>query len=122
MPPVPESAKTALLSASDVVVQPSWQEAFGIVFLEAWASRVPVIGAAWGAIPEVVGDAGLVFTRGDPVDLAEKLEWMLSHPGGAQAMAERGHKRVARDYTWEQVGLAVDKAYAIARRGRRRLV
>jgi glycosyltransferase involved in cell wall biosynthesis len=120
VPAIPEEAKVAVLAASDIVVQPSWQEAFGIVFLEAWASRVPVIGAAWGPIPGVLADEGLTFQRGDVADLEAKLDWLLTHPEDAQAMAERGRKRVAREHTWERVGLAVEKAYGIALRGRGR--
>jgi glycosyltransferase involved in cell wall biosynthesis len=112
VPAVSEEAKRAVIAASDVVVQPSWQEAFGIVFLEAWARRVPVIGADFGAIPRVVGDAGLVFAPGDASDLATKLAWLLRHPEEAHAMAARGRERVAREHSWERVGAAVEQAYA----------
>jgi glycosyltransferase involved in cell wall biosynthesis len=120
IPAVPEDTKRAVLAASDVVVQPSWREAFGIVFLEAWAARVPVIGAAWGPIPEVLGDAGLTFSRGDHADLAAQLQWMLAHPTEARAMAQRGHARVQRDHTWERVATAVEEAYTRARQSRSR--
>jgi glycosyltransferase involved in cell wall biosynthesis len=116
VPAVSEEAKRAVIAASDVVVQPSWQEAFGIVFLEAWARSVPVIGADFGAIPRVVGDAGLVFAPGDTSDLATKLAWLLRHPEEAHAMAARGRERVAREHSWERVGAAVEQAYARALR------
>jgi len=103
------------------VVQPSVREAFGIVFLEAWASGVPVIGAAHGAVPDVVGEGGLVFTPGNPTDLSAKLRWLLTHPDEARAMASRGRERVAREHTWDRVGASVERAYALALGPRRPL-
>jgi len=119
VPGVSEEAKRAVIAASDVIVQPSSQEAFGIVFLEAWARNVPVIGADFGAIPQVIRDAGLVFSPGDASDLATKLGWLLSHPEEGRAMAARGRERVAREHSWERVGVAVERAYAQALATRR---
>jgi glycosyltransferase involved in cell wall biosynthesis len=114
VPAVPESAKHAAIAAADALVQPSIREAFGIVFLEAWAMGRPVVGAAMGAVPGVIGDAGLTFTPDDPTDLAAKLRWLLAHPDEGHAMAARGATRLARDHTWAKVGAAVEQAYAVA--------
>ena len=61
----PTQEKINLLHLAEVLVLPSRFEAFGIVFLEAWACGTPVIGAATGAIPSVVGEGGLTFPYGD---------------------------------------------------------
>src|SRR5205085_2089736 len=53
------------------------REQFGRVLVEAMASNVAVIGSTCGAIPEVIGDAGLVFAEGDATALAEALRRML---------------------------------------------
>ena len=60
----------------DVLVLPSrttpvWKEQFGRVLIEAMACGVPVVGSNSGAIPEVVGEAGLIFPEGDAAALAE---------------------------------------------------
>ena len=52
---------------------PTWEEQFGLVLAEAMAAHVPVIAAASGAIPEVVGDDGTLFAPGDWVGLADAL-------------------------------------------------
>jgi glycosyltransferase involved in cell wall biosynthesis len=51
-----------------------WEEQFGLVLAEAMAGHVPVLAAASGAIPEVVGDSGTLFQPGDWVGLADALE------------------------------------------------
>ena len=119
VPAVPEAGKWSLLAASDVLVQPSAREAFGLVFLEAWAAGVPVIGAAAGALPQVIGDGGLTFTPGDTADLAAKLAHLLANPAEGRAMAARGAARVAREHTPEVVGTRVEAAYGIALDARR---
>lgn len=51
-----------------------WEEQFGLVLAEAMAGHVPIVAAASGAIPEVVGESGTLFPAGDWVGLADVLE------------------------------------------------
>jgi glycosyltransferase involved in cell wall biosynthesis len=51
-----------------------WEEQFGLVLAEAMAGHVPVVAAASGAIPEVVGESATLFSPGDWVGLADVLE------------------------------------------------
>ena len=67
--------------------------------IEAMASGVPVIGSDSGAIPEVIGDAGLVVPEGDVGALAEALRRLVSTPGLRTDLASRGRGRVLADYT-----------------------
>jgi glycosyltransferase involved in cell wall biosynthesis len=55
----------------------SWEEQFGMVLAEAMAAHVPVVAAASGAIPEVLGGAGRLFNPGDWVGLADVLGSVL---------------------------------------------
>ena len=92
----------------DVLVVPSQttktlREQFGRVIVEALASRVCVIGSCSGAIPEVIGDAGLLFPEGDANALAEALRSVLHSPEQRERLAEAGRERVERHYTWERV-------------------
>jgi glycosyltransferase involved in cell wall biosynthesis len=68
---------------------PFWEEQFGMVLAEAMAGHVPIVAAASGAIPEVVGESGTLFAPGDWVRLAQALEdGPLSAPPGARREPE----------------------------------
>lgn len=87
------------------------REQFGRVLVEAMASGVPVIGSTCGAIPEVIGDAGIVFTEGDPDALAAALRRMLSDENLRERLVVAGHEQV-KQYSWERVA---EKTYELFR-------
>jgi glycosyltransferase involved in cell wall biosynthesis len=94
------------LATMDVLVLPSrttasWAEQFGHVLIEAMAAGVPVVGSSSGAIPEVIGDAGLIFPEDDHEVLAAQLQRLLADGGLRKSLAERGRERVRRHYTHE---------------------
>jgi glycosyltransferase involved in cell wall biosynthesis len=78
------------------------REQFGRVIVEAMASGVPVIGSTCGAIPEVIGDAGLVFPEGDADALADSLRQLLADEGLRKRFVEAGLARVGQ-FSWERV-------------------
>ena len=82
---------------------PVWKEQFGRVLTEAMACQVPVIGSNSGAIPEVMGDAGLIFPEGDAAALAHCLEQLIESPDLGRELGERGHARVMQHYTQERI-------------------
>lgn len=97
-----------LFQQMDLLVLPTQttkrvREQFGRVIIEAMASGVPVIGSTCGAIPEVIGDAGLVVREGDADALAMAIERLLAGENLRRELARAGRERVERNYSWEQV-------------------
>ena len=92
----------------DVLVLPSrtmphWKEQFGMVLVEAMACGVPVIGSSSGAIPEVIGDAGLVFREGDEQELARHLQSLRKLLTFRYRLSELGKHRAIEQYSAEQI-------------------
>ncbi len=86
------------------------REQFGRVIVEAMASGVPVIGSTCGAIPEVIGDAGLVFPEGDADALAEAIRRMLTDEALRERLSAAGQARVEQ-YSWERVAEKTHELY-----------
>ena len=102
----------------DVVVVPSlptpaWEEQFCRVAVEAMASGVPVVASRSGALPDVVGDAGLLFEPGDSYDLRRALG-QLADPEQWAIRSARGAVR-ATSFTWDVVADAYQHLYEDAR-------
>ncbi len=105
---VPHDAVRDHLRAMNLLILPScdtasWREQFGHVLIEAMACEVPVIGSSAGAIPEVIGDAGLIFPQGDRDALRECLVPLIASASERRAQGRRGRERVLARYTHAKV-------------------
>lgn len=98
-----ETKKDAL-DACDVFVMPSRADSFGIVYLEAWLYKKPVIGVYAGGVPDVIreGKDGLLVPFADVHMLSEYIRLLLAHPSLARAMGNNGYHKVLNHYTWEE--------------------
>ena len=97
---VPNDALGDLYAAADVFVFPSLFEGFGIPLLEAMMAGVPVCASDRASIPEVVGDAGLLFDPDDPRAMEACIHRLVSDNTLRQRMIRAGRQR-AREFTWE---------------------
>lgn len=113
--------RRALIAGAQVLVMPSFMEGFGIPALEAMTLGVPVIVSNRGALPEVVGDAGLVFDPDDPEALRRALERVLDGSHLRRELSARGVER-AKAYSWDRTAERTREAWhlAVAERRRRR--
>ena len=106
--PVPHAEVPAVVDRFDVLVAPSettptWKEQFGRVIAEAMSMGIPVVGSDSGSVPEVIGDAGLVFPEKDAPALAACLQSLIDNPGRLAAMSAKGRARALERFTWKTV-------------------
>ena len=86
-------------------------EGFGLPAGEAMACGVPVISTTGGALPEVVGNAGVLVPPKDSQALAGAITNMLDHPDKAAELGHRGYQRVQRHFTWRRAAEKTVDAY-----------
>jgi len=113
---VPHAQIHRLHAAADIFVLPSipihlWQEQFGIVLIESMACGVPVIAAASGSIPEVVGDAGLLVQTADHVSLADSLLALIGDGARRQTLGAAARHRVERRFSVTVIGGKLKAAF-----------
>lgn len=81
------------------VSRPNWKEQFGRVLIEAMACDVITVGARSGAIPEVIGEAGLTFAEGNAEELQQHLQRLLDDVPLRKTLRQKGHRHVTENYT-----------------------
>ena len=91
------------LDACDIFVQPSHEEAFGLVFIEAGARRRPVIATHVGGIKEIIlhSVTGLLVTPASAHQLAENMQKLLDDADSRQSMGDAGFNRVHQTFSVE---------------------
>jgi glycosyltransferase involved in cell wall biosynthesis len=90
-------------SWSNIFVLPSittlgWAEQLGMALMEAMAYGRLVIGTMTGAIPDVIGDSGILVKERSAYEIAKAIEWVNSNPDRAIELARKSRKRVIREF------------------------
>lgn len=97
---------TAYYRHASVFCLPTKLEPFGIVFIEAFSYKLPIVATRVGAIPDFVipGENGYLVEPGDINCLAQRLIQLLDDPEKCRAFGEQGSRLVRENYNWEAVG------------------
>lgn len=93
------------------LTRPNWKEQFGRVLIEAMGSGIPVIGSDSGAIPDVIGDAGLIFPEGSVSALRDCLQRLYADPRLYAELSQKGRTRVQSYFTHAQIAAQTVRVY-----------
>jgi phosphatidylinositol alpha-1,6-mannosyltransferase len=119
--PVPEADLPAYYAAADIFAMPCRTrlggldvEGLGIVYLEASAAGLPVIGGDSGGAPDAIepGESGYVVPGRDLGALVSRLTALLADPAAAAAMGEKGQAWVHREWRWDLVAARLEHILA----------
>ncbi|RKR00215.1 glycosyltransferase family 4 protein [Maricaulis maris] len=110
----------ALYHRAHIVACPARFEGFGFPAAEAMACGAAVVASDGGALPEVVGEAGLVSPAGDAGAMAANLARLLDDPNAARQLGEQAAIRARQEFDWSKHALAASHLYveALAEQGR----
>jgi phosphatidylinositol alpha-1,6-mannosyltransferase len=119
--PVPWPELPAYYDAGDVFAMPCRTrrhgldvEGLGIVYLEASATGLPVIGGESGNAPDAIraGETGYVVSGRGPAEVAGRLVHLLTDPAGARAMGEKGMAWIDQEWRWDLVAQRLQQILA----------
>ena len=98
----PEDIK--YMSKCNIFSLPSWQEGFGIVYIEAMNNGVPVIGVKGQGIEDVIIDKenGFLVEPHSVQDLVKTIEYILNNKEEAGIVGQEGKRTVLSEYTWRR--------------------
>ena len=100
-------------AAADICVVPSHYEPFGLVAIEAMASRIPVVASRVGGLKFSVADnkTGLLVTPQKESEFAKAIDSILSNPEWREQLGHNARKRVENKFSWDGVAQQLDTEY-----------
>jgi glycosyltransferase involved in cell wall biosynthesis len=102
-----------LYSAAKMAVVPSFYEGFGLPCLEAMACGTPLVCSNTSSMPEVVGDAALMVSPGDPEEMAQAMLRLAENEELAEELRRKGRIRAAQ-FTWRRCAEQTYRVYESA--------
>ena len=107
---VSEHDRQRVYADARLLVLPSYEEGFGMPVLEAMSLGIPVIATSRGALPELVGDAGILIVPEDAESIVAALDRVLSDDSFAETIGRRGLER-SRRFQWQHTARAIHEAF-----------
>lgn len=110
-----DDLKPVLYNALDIFVLGSQSESFGVVFLEAWACKKPVIGSRMGAIQSLLSEGAdsLLFEAGNADSLKVALQHLIENDELRIKYGINGYNKVVEKFTWEKIVAKYREAYLL---------
>ena len=101
------------MAKADIFSLPSWNEGFGVVYIEAMSQGRPVIGCKGEGIEDFVedGKTGMLVKPKKVDSLVKAIDYLLSNTDIAQAIGERAQRFILKNYTWEKNAEKTIKVY-----------
>lgn len=101
------------MSICEIFTLPSWQETFGLVYIEAMAHGKPVIGCKGQGVDGIIEHrkTGLLANPKDVASLGNELDFLLSHPIEANEIGKQARDLIMKNYTWEKSAEKLTKIY-----------
>jgi glycosyltransferase involved in cell wall biosynthesis len=103
---ISDAQLSSLYQHCRLLVCPSLYEGFGLPVLEAMLHGAPVVCSSVSSLPEVAGNAAILFNPLSVQDMADKLQTLLDSPGLAARLSEAGRDR-ATLFTWDRTGRTI---------------
>ena len=97
---VPDEDLVVLCNVATLLVLPSFSEGFGLPVIEAMACGLPVAASNRNSLPEIVGDAGLLFDPQEPAQITAALSRLLTDAPLRAELRAKGRRR-AEAYSWQ---------------------
>jgi len=110
---IPHGAVPQYLASADIFIRPSLAEGFGIVFIEAMACEVAVVGTPVGGIVDFLkhNKTGLICEPGNPKSIAEKIGILVKNQQLRSKLVENGRKLVEDIYNWDKISEKIKEIY-----------
>jgi glycosyltransferase involved in cell wall biosynthesis len=100
-----------LLTNAMIFVLPSDLEGLSLALLDAMGAGLCVLTSDVPENREVVDGAGFTYERGNPVDLAERLRFLIANPAVREASGKAARKRIIETYQWQRIAVDIENAY-----------
>ena len=107
IPWVSNKERLILLNSCLSLIIASFWEGFGLPAIEAMACETPVIASFAGALPEVIGDAGLLINPNNQHAISDAMKNIISDSRMVENLVEKGKERI-KNYTWEKASSIIE--------------